>query len=187
MNKLKLAKELVRLTNLIARSNWMSDLIDYYGKKANPDSKDYKRVVDIWYKASDKYPDDEAEARRQELRLTERMAKAIRHPDKAYRRARAAESYNYHSMAEIFFKRAEELWNSRRQAGTLDRALRQKIDPKALREIEDIVWKTEGNIDSSRAKRALANIADKYNVNPIVVQAHYWNIHQENLEELEYL
>jgi hypothetical protein len=165
----------------------MSELIDFYGNKAKPDSKDYKRVVDMWYKASDKYPDDADMARAQELRLAERMAKAIRHPDKAYRRARAAESYNYHSMAEVFFKRAEELWNSRRQAGTLDRALRQKIEPKALIEIEDIVWKTEGNINSSRAKRALANIAEKYAINPIVVQAHYWNIHQENLEEMEYL
>lgn len=183
-----IARECLKLAKaLVSRRNWMADLTEHYGRKAQPDSKDFKRVVDIWFKAENKYPDDEFEAREQGLRLAARMAKAIKHPDKAFRRGRAAESYNYHDIASIFFERAEELWNSRRQAGTLDRALRQKIDSKALREIEDIVWKTEGNIDSSRAKRALANIADKYDINPIVVQANYWNIHQENLEELEYL
>ena len=92
--------------------SWINELEEYYGRKADFTRKDTKRIMDMGEKAWAKYPGDHRSIRSYTLNLAKRMAQSIKHADKAYRRARAAENENYHSEADIFFKRAEELWRA---------------------------------------------------------------------------
>lgn len=62
--------------------------------------KDLRRVDDMQAKAKDE---------NHLLRLAQTMANAITNYDKAYNRGMAAEAANLPKVAEIFFKRADEL------------------------------------------------------------------------------
>lgn len=72
-----------------------------FERKNEPQEKDFKRIRDLIRKA----PSHE-----KAVQLAQNMAKSITDAGKAYRRGRAAEEDNYHSLAEIFFNRAEALW-----------------------------------------------------------------------------
>ncbi len=69
-------------------------------KEMNYDPKDKKRIDDLMDKAKD---DKHA------VRLATTMAKRIKDKKKALRRAYAAEDWNYHDVARVFYDRAEEL------------------------------------------------------------------------------
>ena len=77
---------------------------DFIGEKKNytegDKRKDSRRIEDMWTKSKD---DDHF------LRLAQTMANRITNGEKAYNRALAAEDENHHSVAEIFFNRADEL------------------------------------------------------------------------------
>jgi len=95
----------LRLGSRKTSRNFEHEMRDYYGeRKLAPTSKDYKRVTDLWNKA--KWDENKAEA------MARRMARAITHPDKAYRRYAAAEDENFHAFAYIFHGRAQELWRA---------------------------------------------------------------------------
>lgn len=64
------------------------------------DPKDKKRIDDLIKKAK-----DDAHA----VRLAKTMASRIKDKKKALRRAYAAEDWNYHDIAKVFYDRAEEL------------------------------------------------------------------------------
>jgi hypothetical protein len=86
--------------------SWLDLLQTRYSKdELAPESKDRRRVEDMSVKAKG--------SNEKMLQLARNMAKAITDAAKAYRRARAAESANYHDIAEIFDARAQaivDLW-----------------------------------------------------------------------------
>lgn len=75
-----------------------------YNSSLKGDPKDYQRIEDIARKAGG----DKNKA----IQLAQRMAASISSAEKAYRRGLAAEDENYHSIAAVFFDRAEELGGS---------------------------------------------------------------------------
>lgn len=70
-------------------------------KESEFDKKDEQRILDMVKKSG--------YSKSKLLNLAHNMANSITKLDKALRRARAAEKHNYHDVAEIFFKRYEEL------------------------------------------------------------------------------
>jgi hypothetical protein len=106
----------------------VKDMFEFYGpKKLEMESKDRKRFDDILDKAMKSVVGprgrlmerDYAAFNAKVEALVRQMAKSITQPDKAWRRGLAAEDENYHDMAAIFFKRAEELWLHRRVSSEL--------------------------------------------------------------------
>ena len=80
--------------------------------------KDVKRIEDMKTKSKD----DE-----HMLGLSKTMAGRISSYEKAYNRALAAKEQNYHDVAEVFFKRAEELKSeSKVSEGVADKSVRTK-------------------------------------------------------------
>jgi hypothetical protein len=81
---------------------WMELLKTRYSdKELKPEPKDSKRIDDLAEKA--KYDKTKMQ------QLASNMAKAITDAAKAYRRGAAAESNNYHDLAEIFYSRSEAI------------------------------------------------------------------------------
>jgi hypothetical protein len=80
--------------------------------------KDVKRIEDMKTKSRD----DE-----HMLSLSKTMASRITNYEKAHNRALAAEEQNYHDVAEVFFKRAEELKSeSKVSEGVAEKSVRTK-------------------------------------------------------------
>lgn len=77
-----------------------SSLREAKSTSIRPEAKDHKRISDMVNKAR-----DDAHL----LQLAGNMANAITDGPKAMRRARAAEAINYHDVAAIFFRRAQQL------------------------------------------------------------------------------
>lgn len=83
------------------------------------DEKDRMRMDDLIAKANGVLAKEEA--------LAERMAQAITGAAKAYRRALAAEDYNYHSVARIFYNRAYQLMDMGKLASAEDEEENERI------------------------------------------------------------
>ncbi len=121
-----------------------------------PDSKDHQRIDDMIQKSKD---DNHL------LRLAEQMAKSIKDPEKAYRRALAAEAVNFHDVAAIFFDRSRDLGGryasvgeSRRASGRITEDDLLEIGGNSLRggeDLEGLARKLNSASGSSRAYNLL--------------------------------
>ena len=95
--------------------NWKKFNEEYSKKDIE---KDVKRIEDMKTKSRD----DE-----HMLSLSKTMASRITNYEKAHNRALAAEEQNYHDVAEVFFKRAEELKSeSKVSEGVAEKSVRTK-------------------------------------------------------------
>jgi hypothetical protein len=112
---------------------------------ANYDAKDEKRILDIITKSYGN--------KNKAQQLAQNMANKITDASKALRRANAAEDHNYHDLAEIFYKRYNELdkGNLRKKMSLFDsqkETLNESIKFKKDRSFgkTTIYQATDGNI-----------------------------------------
>jgi len=172
MNRLSRILRAEGLTRTASKS--YNQMVEKFGERnLRMTPKDRARIESMFQKAM-KYGRGEEEAvAAKMMALAQQMARAIRHADKAYRRADAADNENFRDVAQVFYDRADELMGltppptpvrtktrtRRTRTPTVDPIVAEK--ESLLRQVETLLGVAvgQGTITLSQANKARSGVA----------------------------